>query len=81
MIAGRKKKNKGMGQMIVMSLVSGLAVMLPLVFKVIFLMAVKALVAGKVAIILSALSHFSKNSHHDHESVHETSLRRQAIMQ
>lgn len=81
MIAGRKKKNKGFGQIIVMSLVSGLAVMLPLVFKVIFLMAAKALIAGKLAIILSALSHFGKQSHHDHDSVHETSLRRQAIIQ
>lgn len=80
--SARRKRNKGMGQFLMFSIISGITIMVPILLKTIFAMAVKALVAGKLALLLTALSYFHKSSsgdHHPHDT-HEANIRRHVMI-
>lgn len=77
---GKKNKNKGMQQAMMMAGMTAVAVMGPMALKVIALIAVKALLISKIALLLSAITVLKKlmqsqknsgSSHHETEVVSE----------
>lgn len=70
-----KKKDKGMKQAMMMAGMMAVAVMGPMALKVIALIAVKALLISKIALVLSAITVLKKlmqkNSGGSHEQEHE----------